>query len=174
MVLEKTLESPWDCKEIQPVHSKGAQSWVFIGRTDVEAETPIFWSPDGKNRLIWKDPDTGQDWRQEDKGMTEDEMVEWHHWLDEHEFEQTSGVDDGQGSLACCNPWGHKESDTTEWLNRTELNWTEAGITSHTRLHFGRMGARRSYEIDQPHGTSVFSTQNKNKATNCLVFILKQ
>ena len=94
---------------------------MFIGRTDVEAETPILWSPDVKNWLIWKDPDAGKDWRQEEKGTTEDEMVGWHHRLDGHEFGQTPGVGDGQGSLACCNPWGCKESDTTEWLNWTEL-----------------------------------------------------
>ena len=115
--LEKTLESPLDCKEIQPLHSKGNQSWIFIGRTDVEAETPILWPLDAKNWLIGKDPDAGKDWRQEEKGTTEDEMIGWHHQLDGHEFEQASGVGDGQGSLACCSPWGHKESDTTEWLN---------------------------------------------------------
>ena len=88
VVLEKTLESPLDCKEIQPVHPKGSQSWMFIGRTDVEAETPILWPPVAKSWLIWKDPDVGKDWRQEEKGMTKDEMVEWHHWLNRHEFEQ--------------------------------------------------------------------------------------
>ena len=87
VVLEKTLESPLDCKEIQPVHPKGDQSWVFIGRTDVEAETPILWPPDAKSWFIWKDPDVGRDWRWEEKGMTEDEMVLWHHWLNGHEFE---------------------------------------------------------------------------------------
>ena len=121
VVLEKTLESPLDCKEIQPVHPKGNQSWVFIGRTDAEAEAPILWPPVAKNWLIWKDPDAGKDWRQEEKGMTADEMVGWHHWLDEHEFEQASGVGDGQGSLACCSPWGRKDLDMTEWLNWTEL-----------------------------------------------------
>ena len=119
VVLEKTLESPLDCKEIQPVHPKGNRSWVFIGRTDGEAETLILWSPDAKNWLSVKDPDVGKDWRQEEKGTTEDEMVGWHHWLDGHEFEQASGVGDGQGSLVRCSPWGHKESDTTE-----QLNWT--------------------------------------------------
>ena len=119
VVLEKTLESPLDCKEIQPVHPKGNQSWIFIGRTD--AETPILWSPDVKNWLIGKDPDTGKDWRQKEKGMTEDEMVGWHHWLNEHEFEQALGVGDGQGSLACWSSWGHKEPDMTELLNWTEL-----------------------------------------------------
>ena len=121
VVLEKTLESPLDCKEIQPVHPKGDQSWVFIGRTDVEAETLICWPPDMKNWLIWKDPDAEKDWRQEEKGTTEDETVGWHHRLNGHEFEQTLGVGDGQGGLACCGSWGHKESDTTESLNWTEL-----------------------------------------------------
>ena len=114
MVLENTLESPLDCKEIQPVHFKGDQSWVFIGRTDAEAETPVLWPPDAKNRLISKDPDAGKDGRREEKGTTEDEMVEWHHRLDGRELEQVSGIGDGQGSPVCCSPWGHKESDTTE------------------------------------------------------------
>ena len=106
VVLEKTLESPLDCKEIQPVHPKGNQSWMFIGRTDVEAETPILWPPDAKNWLIWKNPYAGKDWRWEEKGMTEDKMVGWHHWIDGHEFEQVPGAGDGQGGLACCSPWG--------------------------------------------------------------------
>ena len=105
VVLEKTPESPLDCKEIQPVHPKGDQSWVFIGRTDVEAETPILCPPDEKSWLIWKDPDSGKDWRQEEKGMTEDEMVGWHHWLNGHEFEQAPGDGEGQGSLVCYSPW---------------------------------------------------------------------
>ena len=120
VVLEKTLESPLDCKEIKPVHPKGNPSWIFMGRTDAEAETSILWPPDVKNWLTGKDPDAGKDWRQEEKGMTEDEMVGWHQWLHGYEFEQSLGVGDGQGSLACCSPWGHQESDTTEWLNRTE------------------------------------------------------
>ena len=120
VVLEKTLESPLDCKEIHPVHSKGDWSWVFFGRNDAKAETPVLWPHDVKNWLICKDPDAEKDLRQE-KGMTEDEMVGWHHWLNGHEFESTPGVDDGQGGLVCCGPWGHKESDTTEWLNWTEL-----------------------------------------------------
>ena len=120
-VLEKTFESPLDCKEIQPVHPKGDQSWVFFERSDVEAETPILWPPDEKSWLIWKDPDAGKDWEQEEKGTTEDEMVGWHHQLDGHGFGLTLGVGDGQGHLACCGSWGHKESDTTEWLNWTEL-----------------------------------------------------
>ena len=116
-MLEKTLESPLDCKEIQPVHPKEDQSWVFIGRTDVEAETPILWLPDAKRWLIWKDPDAGKDWGQEEKGTTEDETVGWHHQLDAHRFRWTPGVGDGQGGLACYSSWGRKESDTTEQLN---------------------------------------------------------
>ena len=120
VVLEKTLESPLDCKEIQPVHPKGNHSWVFIGRTDAEAETPILWPHYVKSWLIWKDPDVGKDWRQEEKGMTEDEMVGWRHWLNGDEFGWTLGVGDGQGGLVCCGSWGNKELDMTEWLNWTE------------------------------------------------------
>ena len=121
VVLEKTLESPLDCKESQPVHPKGDQSWVFTGRTDAEAEAPIHWLPHMKSWLIRKDPDAGRDWGQEEKGTTEDEMAGWHHRLDGHEFEWTQRVGDGQGGLACCSSWGCKESDTTEQLNWTEL-----------------------------------------------------
>ena len=110
--LEKTLESPLDCKEIQPVNPKGNQSWRFIGRTDAEAETPILWPPDVKNWLNGKDPEAGKDWRQEEKGTIEDEMVGWHHWLNGHEFEQTPGDSEGQASLVH-SPWGCKEPDTT-------------------------------------------------------------
>ena len=117
MVLEKALESPLDCKEIQPVHPKGNQFWMFIGRTDDEAEIPILWPPDAKSWLIGKDLDGGKDWKQEEKGTSEDEMVGWHHRLDGREFEQASGDSGEQGSLACCSSWGHKESDTTEQLN---------------------------------------------------------
>ena len=119
VVLEKTLESPLDCKEIQPVHPKGNQSWTFIGRTDAKAEAPILWPPDVKNWLIGKDPDAGKDWKQEEKGTIKDEMIGWHHWFDGHEFEKALSIGDGQGSLACCSPWGHKESDTNDW---TKLN----------------------------------------------------
>ena len=112
---EKTLEHPLDCQEIQLLHPKGNHSWVFIGRTDAEVETPIFWSPNVKNCLSGKD--ARKDWRHEEKGMTEDEIVGWHHQLNGLEFEQDLGVDEGQGSLMCCSPWGCKESDTTEWLN---------------------------------------------------------
>ena len=121
MVLEKTLESPLDCKEIQSVHPKGDQSWVFIGRTDVETETPILWPPYLKSWLIWKGFDVGKDWGQEDKGMTEDEVAGWHHQLDRHGFGWTPRVGDGQGGLACCDSRGCKASDTTEQLNWTEL-----------------------------------------------------
>ena len=120
VLLEKSPENPLDSKEIQPVRPKGNQSWIFIRRTDAEAEIPILWPPDVKNWLIGKYPDAGKDWRQEDKGTTEDEMVGCHPWLDGHEFEQDPEVGDGQGSLACCSPWGHKESDTTKLLNRTD------------------------------------------------------
>ena len=112
-------------KEIQPVHPKRDQSWVFIGRTKVEAETSILWPPDSKRWLTGKDPDAGKDWGQEEKGMTEDEMAGWHHRLDGHGFGWTPGVGDGQGGLACCGSWGCKELDTTERLKWTELNWTE-------------------------------------------------
>ena len=121
--LEKTLESPFDFKEIQPVHSKGDQSWVFTGRTDVEAETPVLWPPDVKSWLIWKDPDAGKDWGQEEKEMTEDEMVGWHHRLNGHGFGCTPGVGDGQGGLACCDSWSHK---SRTWLSDwSEPNWTD-------------------------------------------------
>ena len=122
VVLEKTLASPLDCKEIQPVHPGGDQSWVFIGRTDAEAETPILWPPHAKSWLIGKDPDAGRDWGQENKGTTEDEMAGWHHWLNGHESEWTPEVGNKQGGLECCNSWGRKESDMTERLNWTELN----------------------------------------------------
>ena len=121
VVLEKTLESPSDCKEIQSVNPKGNQPWIFMGRTDAEA--PILGPPDVKGWLIGKDPDAGKDWRWEEKGTTEDEMAEWHHWLNGHEFEQALGVGDGQGGLACCSPWGRKESDTTE-----RLTWIETQV----------------------------------------------
>ena len=120
MVLEKTLENPLDCKEIQPVHPKGDQSWVFFGRNDAKAETPVLWPPHVKSWLIGKDSDAGRDRGQEEKGTTEDEMAGWHHWPDGHEFEWNPGVGDGQGGLACSDSWGRKESDTTERLNLTD------------------------------------------------------
>ena len=123
VVLVKTLESPLDFKEIQPVHPKWNQSLLFIGRIDAEAEAPILWPPAEKNWLTGKYSDVGKYWRQEEKGTTGDEMVGWHHWLDGHEFEQALGVGEGQGSLACCSPWGHKESDMTEWMK-----WTDSAL----------------------------------------------
>ena len=119
VALEKTLESPLDCKEIQSVHSKGYQSWVFFGRTDAEAETLVLWPPHVKSWLIGKDSDAGRDCGQEENGTTEDEMAGWHHRLDGHEFEETPGVGDGHGVLACCNSWGRRVGH--DWLNWTEL-----------------------------------------------------
>ena len=121
VVLEKTVESPLDRKEIQPVHPKGNQSWIFTGKTGAEA--PILWPPDAKSWLR-EDPDAGKDWRQEEKGTTEDEMAGWHHWLLGHESEWIPGVADGQGGLVSCNLWGHKESDTTETQLSDWTDWT--------------------------------------------------
>ena len=156
VVLEKTLESPLDGKEIQPVHPKGNQSWIFIGRTDVEAETPVLWPPDVKNWLTGKDPDAGKDWRQEEKGTTEDEMVGWHHWLNRHEFEQAPGVGDGQGSQECCGPWGCKESDMSE-----QLNWT---VSISTKIISTKLGPG-SHQEGFP-GTKIFT---KKQEQGCLV-----
>ena len=128
VVLEKTLESPLDCKEIQLVHSKGNKSWVFFGRNDAKAETPVLWPPHVKSWLIGKDPDARRDWGQEEKGMAEDEMAGWLHQLDAREFEWTRGVGDRQGGLACCNSWGHKEF----WTRLS--NWTE--LTSYFMSEF--------------------------------------
>ena len=147
VVLDKTLESPLDCEKIQPVHPKGDQSWVFIGRTDAESETPILWPPHAKSWLIGKDPDSGKVWGQEDKGMTEDEMAGWHHRLDGHGFEEIPRVGDGQGGLACCDSWGCKESDTTE-----PLKWTEQLSLSLSLepggLRSGRTGQSPSFYFD--------------------------
>ena len=136
-MLEKTLESPLDCKEIQSAHPKGDQSWVFIGRTDAVAETPILWPPDAKSWLIWNDPDAGKDWGQKEKGMTENEMVGWHHWLNGHGFGWTPGVGDGQGGLARRGSRGPKESNTTEWLNWIiVLDWNVWWIKTSTIIFF--------------------------------------
>ena len=121
VVLEKTLESPLDCKEIKPVNPTGNQPWIFIGRTDAEDEAPILWPPDVKSQLVGKDPDAGKDWRQK-KRTTEDMMVGWHHWLNGNEFEQPLRDGEGQGSLTCCSPWGLKESDMTKQLNNSNSN----------------------------------------------------
>ena len=133
VLLEKTLESPLDSKEIKSVNSQNQirnQPWIFIGRTDADAEAPVLWPPNGKSWLVGKDPDAEKDWGQE-KGVTEHEMVEWHHRLNGHEFEQTSGNSEGQGSLACCSPWGHKELDTTEWLSNNNND-----IVKFSKMHF--------------------------------------
>ena len=136
VVLEMTLESPLDCKEIQPVHSKGDQPWVFIERADVEAEATILWPPDAKSWFIGKDPDAGKDWGQEEKGTTEDEMVAWYHQLNGHGFGWTLGVGDGQGGLACCGSWGLKESDTTEQLNwLTDMSYKNSSLTIKTHVN---------------------------------------
>ena len=129
VVLEETLESPLDYKENQPVHSKGDRSWVFFGRNDAKAQTPILWPPHAKSWLIGKDSDAGRDWGQEEKGTTEDEMAGWHHRLDGREFEWIPGVGDGQGGVVCCSSWGHKESDTTE-----RLNWTGKKTIKNTNI----------------------------------------
>ena len=138
VVLEKTLESPLDCKEMQPVHSEGDQPWDFFGRNDAKAETPVLSPPNKKSWLIGKDSDAGRDWGQEENGMTEDEMAGWHHWLDGRESEWTSGDGDGQGGLACCDSWGHKELDTTEWLNWTERHHEGPTIMTFCKLLFQR------------------------------------
>ena len=135
-MLEKTLESPLDCKEIQPVHPEGDQSWVFIGRTDVEAETPVLWQPDGKSWLIGKDPDAGKDWGQEEKGTTEDEMVGWHHRLNGRGFRWTLGVGDGQGCLACWSSWSHRIGHNwVTWHTYFYEHTTHTHTHTHTRMH---------------------------------------
>ena len=122
VVLEKTLESPLDFREIQPIHSKGDQSWVFFGRNDAEAETPVLWPPHAKSWLIGKDSDAGREWGQEKKGTTEDEMAGWHHWLDGHEFEWTQGVGDGQGGLACFYGVAKRRTRLSDWTELNQLN----------------------------------------------------
>ena len=132
VVLEKTLESPLDCKEIQPVHSKGDQSWVFFERNDAKAETPKLWPPHAKSWLTGKDSDAVSDWGQEEKGTTEDEMAGWHHWLDGHESQWALGVGDGQGGLVCWDSWGRKESDTTERLIWSDLIWKYVIVSGYS------------------------------------------
>ena len=144
MVLKKNLESPLDWKEIQPVQPKGNQSWIIIGKIDAEVEAPILWPPDAKSWFIWKDPDAGKDWRQEENAVTQDEMVGWHHWLDGHEFEQSPGGGDGQGSLLCCSPWGREESDTTEWLTFTfYFHELEKEMATHSNVLAWRIPGMR-------------------------------
>ena len=170
VVLEKTLESPVDCKEIQPANSKTNQSWIFIGKTDDEA--PILWPPDAKNRLIGKDPDVGEDWRQEEKGTTEDEMVGWHHQLDGYEFEQAPGIGDGQRSLVCCSLWGCSGSDTERlnWLTgtvarvgsriRALTQWTWVWANSGKRWRTEKSGVLQSMG-SQRVGHSLVTEQQK-------------
>ena len=133
----RLLRVPWTARRAK-VNPKGNQSWIFIGGTDSEAEAPILWPPDGKSQLIGKDPDAGKDWGQEEKGMTEGEMVGWHYQLNGHEFAQTPGIGEGQESLACCSPWGQKESDMTEWLNNNNKGFqkirTQNIAGSNTKL----------------------------------------
>ena len=158
-----TLENSLDCK-IKAVSHKGNQQWIFIGKTAAEAEAPILWPPNVKNWLIRKDPDAGKDWKQEDKGTTDDEIVGWHHRLHGHRFGWTLGVGDGQGGMACCGSWNHKESDTTEQLKWTELNWWILNVTfkmlSTHRLIYGRlMGFIKCLKnmVLTSHDTSIFS-----------------
>ena len=139
VVLEKTLESPLDCKEIQPVHSEGDQPWDFFGRNYAKVETPVLWPLHAKSWLLGKDPDAGRDWGREEKGMTEDERAGWHHWLDGRESQWTPGVCDGQGGLACRNSWGRKELDMTEWLIWSDtvlVFFFLAYFTLYNRLQF--------------------------------------
>ena len=157
VVLKKTLESPSDRKEIKLVHPKGNQPWIFIGRTDDEAEAPVFRPPNAKNWLIGRDPDAGEDWRQEEKGETEDEMVGWNHQLNRHEFEKIPGDGERQGSLACCSPWGGKEYDMTEWLNNEMKQiWNHTGKNKHIWSHFKCcLRGQLEWQWD-PQGGSVY------------------
>ena len=162
-VVEKTLESPLDCKEIQPVHAGGDQSWDFFGRTDAKAETPVLWPPHVKSWLIGKDLDPGRDLGQEERAMIEDEMAGWYHQLDGHEFEWTPGVGDGQGSLACCDSWGCQELDMTEWLN-----WTEPLLYSELLLMdlFAQAHAenRKNEHFDLDHRISFLKYRKEWKS----------
>ena len=155
VVLEKTLESPLDCKEIQPVHPKGDQSWVFIGRTDADAEIPTLWPHDVKSWFIWKDPDAGKDWGQEEKGTAEDELVGWHHRLNGHGFGWTPEVGDRQGVPACCGPWGRKELDMTKQLNWTELRADRYNRVGPYYVTFSRVGVREASLLKKYHSTDV-------------------
>ena len=181
VVLEKTLENLLDCKEIQPVHRKRDQSWIFIGRADAEAL--VLWPPDAKKWLTGKDPDAGQDWRQEEKGTT-NEMVGWHHRLDGPEFEEAPGVGDRQGSLACCSPWGRKELDTTEWLNWTEPYDKRAGSCNPTPLLTSRGGEKwrlnqslasgRTTSLDILYNNLTVECYKELRSSPLLMFVLKQ
>ena len=170
VVSEKTLESPLDCRKIRAVHPKGDQSWVFIGRTDVDAETPILWPPDTKSWLIWKDPDAGKDWRQEEKGTTEDEMVGWHHRLNGYGFGWTLGVGDGQGGLACCGSWVAK---SRTWLSDwTELNW---GLSRKTQFLWSLWPENytHSSNISTSLSSSLIPAQPWNHTSVACILILQ-
>ena len=145
-------ESPLECKEIQPVHSKGDQSWVFFGGNDAKAEAPVLWPCHAKSWLIGKDFDAGRDWGQEEKGMTEDEMVGWHHWLNEHEFEWTLGAGDGQGGLECCDSWGCKESEMTEQLNWEVQEWVLWLVGHHVSNKVKKV---KKWSEETPSGTGL-------------------
>ena len=166
VVLEKTLESPLDCKEIQPVHSEGDQPWNFFGRNDAKAENPVLWPAHAKSWLTGKDCDAGRDWGQEEKGTLEDEMAGWHPWLDGCESQWTPGVSDGQGGLACWDSFGRKESDTTEHLNWTELNEKKNEVKKPyilpfmflyqnillQRKHYGSIGRKGKHLLPDSNG----------------------
>ena len=172
VVLEKTLESPLDCKEIKPVNPKGDQPWILTGRTDAEAEAPILWPRIRKSQLIGKDPDAGKDWGQKEKGETEDEVVGCHHWLNGHEFEQTPGDAEGQGSLACCSPWGHEESDMTEQLNNLPIKQSVAAVhpwmctlrrpsmRNQKILILGRWGADLMNDFSKPYNLHTLASSH--------------
>ena len=162
-VLGKTLESPLDCKEIQPVHSEGNQCWDFFGRNDAKAETPVLWPPHVKNWLIGKDSDAGRDWGQEEKGTTEDEMAGWQHWLDGRDSEWTLGGGDVQGGLACCDSWGCKESDMTERLNWTEFELKDMSINICVNIYVWWSGSIYPYLLPSVQERSSFFLQNPPK-----------
>ena len=166
VVLEKTLESPLDCTEIQPVQSEGDQPWDFVGRNDAKAEAPVLWRPHAKSWLIGKDSDAGRDWGQEEKGMTEDEMAGWHHGLDGRESEWTPGDGDGQGGLACCDSWGRKESDTTERLNWTELNWTDISwlVGCRAGISMGFSFLPSKHKKEEAKGTAYWRNLSQRKS----------
>ena len=179
VVLEKTLESPLDCKEIQPVHSEGDQPWVFFGRNDAKAETPGLWPPHAKSWLIGKDSDAGRDWGQEEKGMTEVEMAGWHHRLDGHEFGWIPGAGDVQGGLACCDSWGRKESDTTERLDWTELRRTKNYLMPETNAWFWVTRSPQDSALSPPlprtlpvcpHLLLCWNTNNFRECASCLAW----
>ena len=158
VVLEKTLESPLDCKEIHPVRSEGDQPWDFFGENDAEAETPVLWPPHAKSWLIGEDSDAGRDWEQEEKGMTEDEMAGWHHWLDGLQSVWTLGVCDGQGGLACCDSWGHRVRH--DWA--TELNRDDCSILSHTNIsktYF--LPKDRLFDLETPSSREIIDMKEK-------------